>query len=531
MEYNDILSGLINHHAPLKSKMVRVRPLVPWFTAEIGAAKRLRRKAERRWRRSGLQEDFIAFKKQRNHVTYLMNDARKRFYTDFISDNSTDQRKLFRAAKKLLSKKEELCFPDYSDITVLVNDVADFFAHKIEIIHSDIAGMEVSFVADVVLVDREAGPDKQLSAFKPLSESDVCKLIQTSTKKTCSLDPVPTSLVVSCLDLLLPIITCIVNSSLAHGYFPNVWKEAIVTPLLKNPGKTSEFSNLRPISNLQFISKLTERAVFEQLHNHMIDHSLYPLLQSAYRTAHSTETALLKVQNDILMNMNSQQVTLLVLLDLSAAFDTANHAILLNRLKSSFGISGSALEWLASYLSNSSHRVSFEGTLSESHQLSCSVPQGSCLGPLLFTVYASKLFDVIKGHLPHVHAYADDTQLYLSFKADSASSQNNAVASMGRCIKDIRSWMVTDRLKLNDKKTEFILIGTRQQLAKVYINGLVVGASTINPVTAVKNLGTWFDEHMNMCTNINKTCKSSFFHMYNIRRIRKYLSRDSTHTH
>ena len=198
-------------------------------------------------------------------------------------------------------------------------------------------------------------------------------------------------------------------------------------------------------------------------------------------------------------------------LDLSAAFDTVNHAILLNRLKSSFGISGSALEWLASYLSNRSHRVSFEGTLSESHQLSCGVPQGSCLGPLLFTVYASKLFDVIKGHLPHVHAYADDTQLYLSFKADSASSQNNAVASMERCIKDIRSWMVMDRLKLNDKKTEFILIGTKQQLAKVYIDGLVVGASTINPVTAVKNLGTWFDEHMNMCTNINKTCKYSFF--------------------
>ena len=287
---------------------------------------------------------------------------------------------------------------------------------------------------------------------------------------------------------------------------------------------------LRPISNLQFISKLSERAVFEQLHNHMIDHSLYPLLQSAYRTSHSTETALLKVQNDILMNMNSQQVTLLVLLDLSAAFDTVNHAILLNRLRSSFGISGSAFEWLASYLSNRSHRVSFDDTLSESHQLSCGVPQGSCLGQLLFTVYASKLFDVIKGHLPHVHAYADDTQLYLSFKADSAPSQSNAVASMERCIKDIRSWMVTDRLKLNDKKTEFILIGTRQQLAKVNISELVVGGATINPVTAVKNLGTWFDEHMNMCLHINKTCKASFFHMYNIRRIRKFLSRDSTKT-
>ena len=105
------------------------------------------------------------------------------------------------------------------------------------------------------------------------------------------------------------------------------WKEAIVTPILKNPSLTSEFSNLRPISNLQFISKLTERAVFDQLQTHMLDHALYPLLQSAYRKSHSTETALIKVQNDILMNMDHQQVTLLVLLDLSAAFDTIDHQV------------------------------------------------------------------------------------------------------------------------------------------------------------------------------------------------------------
>ena len=141
-----------------------------------------------------------------------------------------------------------------------------------------------------------------------------------------------------------------VNSSLICGHFPDNWKEAIVTPLLKSTGLVSEFANLRPISNLQFISKLVERAVFEQMHAHMIHYSLYPVLQSAYRKCHSTETALLKVQNDILMNMNSQHVTLLVLLDLSAAFDTVDHEVLLNRLKSSIGISGTALKWFASYL-------------------------------------------------------------------------------------------------------------------------------------------------------------------------------------
>ena len=169
--------------------------------------------------------------------------------------------------------------------------------------------------------DFEIGPQKVLS-FKPLTKIAIRKLIQSSAKKSCALDLMPTPLVVSCLDVLLPVITTIVNSSLLHGHFPSNWKETIVTLILKNPSLTSEFSNIRPISNLQFISKLTEHAVFDQLQTHMLDHILYPLLQSAYRKSHSTETALIKVQNDILMNMDRQQVTLLVLLDLSAAFDT-----------------------------------------------------------------------------------------------------------------------------------------------------------------------------------------------------------------
>ena len=167
---------------------------------------------------------------------------------------------------------------------------------------------------------------------------------------------------------------------------------------------------------------MTERAVFDQLQTHTLDHALYPLLQSAYRKSHSTETALIKIQNDILMKMDRQQITLFVLLDLSAAFDTIYHQVLLNRLRLSFGIRGYALEWIASYLSDRTQRVSFENNFSKSRYLSCAVPQESCLGPLLFIMYASKFFDIIKGHLPRTHAYADDTQLYLSFKPDTTSS-------------------------------------------------------------------------------------------------------------
>ena len=131
-------------------------------------------------------------------------------------------------------------------------------------------------------------------------------------------------------------------------------------------------------------------------HKYNSNHSLYPLLQSAYPLGHSTETALLKVHNDLLMNMDAQRVTLLVLLDLSAAFDTVDYEVLLHRLRSSFGIRGTALRWFTSYLSSRWQHVSFNQEVSERFDLTCGVPQGSCLGPLLFTIYAIKIFQNIK---------------------------------------------------------------------------------------------------------------------------------------
>ena len=120
--------------------------------------------------------------------------------------------------------------------------------------------------------------------------------------------------------------------------------------------------------------------------------------------------------------------------------------------------------------------------------------------------------------------------LYLSFSPDTASNQTDAVIAMERCISDIRTWMLTDKLKLNDDKTEFMLIGTKQQLSKVNIDCLTVGSIDVAPVTVARNLGTWFDSNLNLQEQIHKTCKSGFFHLYNIRRIRKYLSQESART-
>ena len=133
-----------------------------------------------------------------------------------------------------------------------------------------------------------------------------------------------------------------------------------------------------------------------------------PSGQSAYRPFHNTETALLKVQSDILLNMDDQKVTLLVMLDLSAAFHTIDHSILLETLGSGFGVGGTALKWFTSYLSQRTRQVQIKGTLSEKKQLTTGAPQGSCLGPVLFTIYVADLFQIIEKHLPETQGYADD---------------------------------------------------------------------------------------------------------------------------
>jgi len=519
---------MLQKHAPLRSKVIRSRPLVPWFNDDIKNARRERRKAERKWRRSGNYEDMMAYKKIKNLTNRLMNEARRQYYQDFINDNSENQRKLFAAANTLMNQgKNNTVLPPCDDKLELANKMGSYFIKKIADIGTKLDVMAQDLATEPPL-SHSSSLITKFSKFTALSELEVRKLIESSAKKSCLLDPMPTSLVYNCIDVLLPVITKMINLSMVDGVFADAWKCALVKPLLKKAGLDPLLGNYRPISNLPYISKLTEKAVYNQLHSHMIDNCVYPEMQSSYRKGHSTETALLRVVNDILMKMNSQEVTLLVLLDLSAAFDTVNHDLLENRLNEEIGISDVALSWFKSYLRNRMQKVGIDGMISNPFDLTCGVPQGSCLGPILFIIYASKLFKIIEHDLPSAHCYADDTQLYISFKPNS-TSQDEALHAMENCIEKIRKWMIQDKLLVNDSKTELILIGSKQQLSKLQPISISVGNSSISSSSEVKNLGCWLDSNLSMSKHITNVCKSAFFHLHNIRSIKKYLDNDSLH--
>ena len=191
-----------------------------------------------------------------------------------------------------------------------------------------------------------------------MSEDTIREVIKQHPVKCCSLDPLPADLFKLCLSDLIPIITKIINFSLCSGNFPDDFKRAIVIPLLKKPGLDKEvLKNYRPISNLPFLSKVLERVVLRQLLNHLASNGLLEIFQSAYRQNHSTETALLHVSDTLLSAADNNDVSILCLLDLSAAFDTIDHTILLDCLQHTFGISGSALNWFCTYLTDRSQSV------------------------------------------------------------------------------------------------------------------------------------------------------------------------------
>ena len=184
------------------------------------------------------------------------------------------------------------------------------------------------------------------SAFEALPLGSVWKLTASGPTKSCIINPLPTSVVKECLDELSPTISSTVNLSLEQGHFPDTWKGALVKSKLKKSGLELDEKKYRPVSNLQFLSKLAEKAVAQKAVSRVMACGLFPVLQSAYRRFHSTETASLCVQNDILLKMNKQHVLLLVFLDLGSAFDMIDHMVLLRRLEDKFVFCRTALEFV-----------------------------------------------------------------------------------------------------------------------------------------------------------------------------------------
>uniref|UniRef100_A0A3B1JNM0 Reverse transcriptase domain-containing protein n=1 Tax=Astyanax mexicanus TaxID=7994 RepID=A0A3B1JNM0_ASTMX len=318
------------------------------------------------------------------------------------------------------------------------------------------------------------------------------------------------------------------------------WKSTetvLVKPRSGRPGKISERQRRRMERTVKDNPQTTSKELQHHLaadgvtvHRSTIQHTLhkeklYEVFQSGFRQNHSTETTLLRVTNDLLSALDRGSNAILVLLDLSAAFDTIDHAILLDRLENLIGISlhliGSALTWFRSYLRDRFQCVYLNNECSYQSRVKYGVPQGSILGPLLFTLYMLPLGKIIRRHGINFHCYADDTQLYISAKPN----EELCINQITDCIKDIKNWMTHNFLLLNSDKTEVLLLGPNID-KNINVNTVDIDGHLIIPGKTVRNLGVIFDPILSFDAHICSIVKIAFFHLRNIAKIRSILSLD-----
>ena len=521
--YHTALANLFDEACPQTEITVSSHKQQKWFNSELCEMKRACRKAERMYRKNPSSLHHNELINVRNLYKICIREARSSFFSNLFESMSDDIGLIYKTANYFVNDKKTRCLPSCTDDLTLANDFTQFFIDKINTIRADIENdSTVNIQLRTSLHTQFTGDG--LSAFNIVPVDDVIKLVGQMPCKLNSHDPIS-------LDYLKENISCfaeplhhIVNISLQSGVFPDSLKHGSVSPIVKSPSSDIEVHNdFRPVTTLPFLSKLLEKAAHSQITTYLESQSLIPKYQSAYLKSHSCETALFKFTNDIQQMLSENKAVILVQLDLSAAFDTVDHSVLLNLLECKFGISGLVLQWLTSYLNGRSFSVKIGLVNGRRVLLVYGVPQGSVLGPLLFILYISDLPSIASKHQISLQSYADDSHLYVGF--DPASEYKYNGASKNMFFYEIEQWMKSNYLKMNVDKTEVLFIA-KPRIHSLFSNmSLILGEeyyfSSANKI--VKSLGAFFNGTMTINSMVSELVKACNFNLKKLAAFRYVL--------
>ena len=531
-QIDDVTTEILDKLAPIKSKTKpRGAKVNRWLTPEAVAAKRKRRRLERKWLAGGSEQVRVEYRRVCRETNKLMIDSRRKHIADRLDQNSSNPRRLWSTIKQLLHPSVHSGSNDGDENHGFCNKLGEFFHNKIRDIRSVISQRLMNTAPTPMKFDQAHGGQKW-SDIQPVTTEEVAKTINSMPGKSSPMDAVPTSLIKKCPDIFSRIICHLANLSFTEGVFPERYKSAQITPLLKKEGlDPSEPVNYRPISNLNTISKILERLFAARLIPHVGKSSSFNPLQSAYRKFHNTETALTKILSDAYSHIDNKKVVVLIALDLSAAFDTLEHGLLLDRLSFAFGVSGSALRWIRSYLNGRKQFVKMGDATSPTTDSTIGVPQGSVLGPALFSLFTAPIAHVINSFGVSYHQYADDTQLYVGVHAGELELSADL---LNQCTIALQDWFNNNGLCLNPSKSEVLLVGTRQRLASSSdeLNDVTIKIADcpIKPSRQIKNLGFLIDSSLSFDSQVNATCKAAHFHLRALKHIRNTMSVETAKT-
>lgn len=504
--YEDITLTALDKFLPKYKKNIKSKA-VPFFDNEMYLMRRKRRQLERKSLKTKHASDWNTYKSYCEKYHELIITKKKEYYKRKLE--STDSKNMFRTCKNLLSinsEKSKLPTSDKED--VLADNFNSYFIEKILDIRKQIP---VSPQHDYTELTTNTSFDR----FKLVTDIEVRKVISSLSTKHSLLDTLPTWFIKQHSQFFIPIFTHLVNASFSSQTFPQKLKESIVFPKLKKPNSDKEnFKNYRPVSNVPFLSKIMEKIVDQQLEEYFQENNLHEIYQSGYKKLHSVETVLLKITNDIYLSKENKKYTALCLIDLSAAFDTIDHTILLEILRKKLKLKEPVLNWLKSFLTNRQQSVIINNSKSSKKQLLFGVPQGTILGPKIFSLYMLPLYEIFKNKNIRFHSYADDTQFYLETTSNDLESTKEEIIDI---LAELKHWLDVHKLKMNREKTEIILFGSASPLTVKIDDELLTSCNT------VRNLGVLLDKNLTLEDQISKKCRDAFLELKDISRNRKFM--------
>lgn len=510
------IRSIVDMVAPLHVIESRYVPTAPWFDSVCRECKRSCRKFELIYRSSKNNVNKKLYINALKHKNRLYTQKRREYWKNITTIHENSPNKLWKVLGKLLSTdiSSELSSQNTDHTS---NGFLNFFNKKIVDIRASIHGFGQPNFSD--------NPSYPIcfSGYLHCSSSDIKTIIMDASNKTGMLDLLPTGVFKQHIDLFLPFLTGLVNLSLSSGIFPTKYKHAIVIPLLKKTGQDiNNVNNYRPVSTLSFVSKIIEKIVAKQIISYLATNNLLPINQSGYRQHHSTETLLLQVTSELFKASDAGQISILALLDMSAAFDCVDHDTLLRRLSISYGIGGSVLDWLRSYLFNRSQQVYFNNVLSDNDVLKSGVPQGSVLGPLLFMLYTADVLNLVNEFGFRAFAYADDIQLVASTPPNLFVGLTERLVN---CLSKIDVWMSQNGIRMNKSKTNILPVGTWQRLSQIDLNSVRIDDTVIDFCRNSTVLGFTIDTSLNMCDHVKKVSAMCMFQFRRLRLIKKCLTK------
>lgn len=517
---NSAIVALYDFYAPVRTVYIR-KAQKPYITDTIKEIIRLKNKAEQKYKRTRQETHRKYYIDIKNQLSTCIKNEKKAYYEYKLKNSQKNSKLIWKQLEQWgVHNKQRNTLPEE------LKDPCEINKYLVNV------GNSTNINKGLIKYYKEhkKGNITTLNDLTNTTPEKIENLLATIKTNAQGLDNINLKMLKLISKQCIDPLTEIINESLRTGNIPQIWKQSVVTPLPKNY-RPESFSEIRPINILPTESKLLEKTVAEQLNNHLEKNNILPTIQSGFRSKFSTCTALLKVISDLCKALDDQKLAYLVLLDYSKAFDLLDHDLLLAKMEY-IGVEGTAISWFKSYIKDRQQCVKIEENISTLLTCDKGVPQGSILGPILYTIYTCDLPEVIKNC--KVHLYADDTQLIKEFHPNDI---NKAIMDINEDLENVVKWSVDHGLRINPDKSTVILIGTDknrkrgQQLKTISIN---INSSVIQEAEVVKNLGLMIDNKLNFEEHVNKISNSAYMnlkHLYKFKTLltseTKYLTCDS----